>query len=292
MLRRFAAPATTLAILAACATSAGSAQPRTLVAAPTTDKVLVFVIENRSLAQVKSGAPKLWALGQTYSYATNFKAITHPSLPNYIAMTSGSTQGIKDDAAPSSHKLKVPNVFSGAWANGRTAKVVADGMGTTRCRTTNAGKFAVRHTAFPYYVNDRALCIKYQFDQRYFNADVASGKLANVEFDIPSNAHNAHDGSLATADTWINDRIKTAITGPDWKAGRLTIVVTADEDSKKDGNLIYTAVLHPSLSHVVVTTPLTLYSLSGLLSDFGHSPRLLNARTAPDMAAAFGLVVN
>jgi len=291
MLRRLTAPATTLAILAACATSAGSARPRALVAAPTTDKVLVFVIENRSLAQVKSGAPKLWALGQTYSYATNFKAITHPSLPNYIAMTSGSTQGIKDDAAPSSHKLKVPNVFSGAWANGRTAKVVADGMGTDRCRQTNTGKYAVRHTGWPYYPADRALCEKYMFQATYYDADVKDAKLANVELYALSNQHNAHDGSLKQADDFTAARIATAMNGPDWKAGRLTIVLTADEDDRKSGNLIYTAVLHPSLSHKVVTTPLTLYSLSGLLSDFGHSPRLLNAKTAPDMAKAFGLVV-
>lgn len=257
----------------------------------TTDKVLVFVIENKSFAQIKAGAPKLWALGQQYAHATNFQACTHPSLPNYICMAAGSTLGVKDNKNPSSHKLKAANVFGGAWANGRTAKVIADGMGSDRCRQSNYHSFAVRHTGWPYFPADRKLCERYMFNESYYAGDVKAARLANVELFVASNAHNAHDGSLKTADNWHAARIATAMAGPDWKAGRLTIVITADEDDKKSGNRIYTAVLHPSLKGKVVTTPLTLPSLSGLLSDFGHSPRLTGAKTAPDMAAAFGLNV-
>lgn len=258
---------------------------------PTTDKVLVIVVENHSYEQLKAGAPQIWALAQRYAYATDFTAITHPSLPNYIAITSGSTQGITDNLNPYYHKLTVPSVFGGAWANGRSARVIADGMGLDRCRQTNNIPFVVRHTGYPYYVNERDRCEHHMFDYRYYSDVVTDGRLPNVGLLIPSNAHNAHDGTLATADSWIAARIATAMAAPDWKAGRLTIVITADEDDKLSGNKILTVVIHPSLSHRVITTPLTLYSLSGLLSDFGHSPRLLNARTATAMAPAFGLVV-
>ena len=283
-----------LASISQTAESAEVSKSTQSVVLPTsnvTNKVVVFFYENKGYTQMKSGAPKIWALGQKYGYASNFKACTHPSSPNYICTASGSQQGVKDNAYPSSHKLSAANIFGRAWANGRTAKIVADGMGTDRCRQTNYGKYVVRHTAWPYFYKERALCEKYMFDFKYFAGDVTNSKIANVEWVIPNNCNNAHDCSIKTADNWIAARVATLQAGPDWKSGELTIVITGDEDNKKEDNRVLTVVIHPSLSGKVVSTPLTLYSLSGFLFDHAHNPRLLNAATAPDMAAAFGLQV-
>ena len=59
-----------------------------------------------------SQAPYINQLANTYGLATNYFAVSHPSLPNYIALTSGSTQGISDNNDPSGHPLNVPSIFS------------------------------------------------------------------------------------------------------------------------------------------------------------------------------------
>mgnify|MGYP001797268360 CR=1 FL=1 len=52
--------------------------------------------------------------------ATRFTAESHPSLPNYIAATSGGTQGVMDDASPAAHPLDVPSIFSQVKDIGKT----------------------------------------------------------------------------------------------------------------------------------------------------------------------------
>jgi acid phosphatase len=83
------------------------------------------------------------------------------------------------------------------------------------------------------------------------------------------------------------------MAGPDYQAGRLAIIVTADESAWDDtSNTVLTTVISPAVTQgLVVSTPLNHYSLSGFLSDVAHGPRLNDAATAPDFAGAFGLTV-
>ena len=108
---------------------------------------------------------------------------------------------------------------------------------------------------------------------------------------IPDNCNNAHDCSIATADTWISSQVQVAMSGPDWNTGRLAIIITAGEDNKKAGNRILTVVIHPSQKSNVVSRPLTLYSLHRLLADIGGTEPMNQGRNAPDMAKAFGLPI-
>jgi hypothetical protein len=63
------------------------------------------VFENHSYKQIigSSSAPYFNQLAGKCGLATNATALRHPSLPNYIGLTSGSTQGITDDGSPSKH---------------------------------------------------------------------------------------------------------------------------------------------------------------------------------------------
>lgn len=255
------------------------------------DKVLVVVVENKSYSQMKARAPRIWALAQKYAYATNFRAIVHPSLPNYIVMASGSTLGVRTNDFPRSIRLRQPSVFGNTVKAGGTAKIWADSMGSQNCRPTNRGKYVPRHVPWNYYVNERDLCQKFVVDGGEFAGDVASGDLATIGMLIPDNCHNSHDCSIPTADNWIADRVEVAMSGPDWKTGRLLIIVTADEDDHNEGNKILTAVIHPSQKSKVVTKPLTLYSLHRLLADIGNTEPMNKGRNAPDMAKAFGLPI-
>src|ERR1700761_3245816 len=82
--------------------------------AATISHVVWVVMENPGYGSIigSSQAPYINQLANTYGLATNYRALAHPSLPNYIGLTSGGTQGISDDNDPSSHALTVPSIFS------------------------------------------------------------------------------------------------------------------------------------------------------------------------------------
>ena len=108
---------------------------------------------------------------------------------------------------------------------------------------------------------------------------------------IPDLNHDAHDGTLAEADAWLAGRLPAILSGPDFRSGRLAVVITADEDDKSGDNTVLTVVAAPALTGKVVTTPLTHHSLTGLYADVIGIPRLRSAADAPPFATAFGLTV-
>lgn len=252
-------------------------------------KVLVFVEENHSLSQMQSHMPYAYSLAKRYGYATNYTAITYHSLPNYLAIAGGSTFGVSDDAFPADHQISMRSVFGAALGAGRTAKTYNESM-TSNCDRTSSGDYAVKHNPWAYFYPSR-WCDTYDQPFTAFAGDVKSGELPNVGMVTPNLAHDAHDGSLATADEWFKAAMAEVFAGPDWKSGRLAVVLTADEDDHSSGNRVLTSVIHPSQSHRVVTSPLTHYSLSGLLCDVAHTPRLRHGATAPSMRSAFDLPI-
>ena len=82
--------------------------------APGYRHVVWIIMENRGYSDVvgSPSAPYLADLAQQCGLATNYSGVAHPSLPNYVALTSGSTYGIADDDGPGSHPLPGPNLFS------------------------------------------------------------------------------------------------------------------------------------------------------------------------------------
>jgi len=271
-------------------TSATAATTSAPAAAHPVDKVIVFMVENHSLAQMQAGMPRTYAFARRHSYATDYSAIQHPSLPNYIAIAAGSTLGISDDADPSAHRLTGNNVFRQARKHHRTARTYADAM-PRRCALTNAGTYAVRHNPWTYFTPDRAACRRNDVPATRLARDAAAGALPHLGFVIPDVIHDAHDGTLAQADAWISQQIATLTAGPDWRSGRLAIVVTADEDDHSAGNKVLTVVATKGQHRRVVTTPLDHYSLTGFLEDVIGARHLRHARTAPSLAKAFGIDV-
>src|SRR5579863_8508543 len=117
------------ALLFSFSVSLGSASPAPKISASapcgqvhtaTYTHVVWILLENQGYSVVGSpSAPYFNGLINRCALATNDFAISHPSLPNYIALTSGSTQGIADDGEPSTHPLAVPSIFSQLGSNWR-----------------------------------------------------------------------------------------------------------------------------------------------------------------------------
>jgi len=254
-------------------------------------KLLVVVVENHSLDQMRAQMPYTYGLARRFGYAAHYSGVTYPSLPNYIAITSGSTHGIADDDSPSAHPLRGPSVFGQALAHGRTAAVYADGM-PSDCALDNGGSdYAVKHNPWAYYVGEREPCGRYDVPTGRLRSDATRGRLPDVGMVVPNMCHDAHDCPLPVADAWIRRTLTGVLAGPDWRSGHLAVVVTADTDDRKAGNRVLTVVVHPSQHHHVVTRPLNHYALSRLLSQVAHARPLGRAARAPSMAKAFGLTV-
>jgi acid phosphatase len=237
--------------------------------------------------------PYLRQLAQTFGYAVSYRAVSHPSLPNYLAMVGGSTFGISDDASPATHPLAGPSVFGRAIRAGRTARLYAESM-PQPCDTTPSRPYAVKHAPWAYFVDERAVCRDGMVaagapDAGALADDIATGRLPVVGMLIPNLDHDAHDGTPAAADGWLREWIEPLLHGPDFTAGRLAIVVTADEDDSSSGNRVLTVVIAPGVHHLVVTTPLTHYSLARAYAEVSGTLPLRSSGSATSLAAAFGL---
>lgn len=266
------------------ASSAQSATPIT--------KVLLIVEENAPLSTALRGMPYLASLGRTYGQATNYWAVSHPSLPNYLAMAAGSTFGITDDAQPSSHKLRGQTVFGQALAAHKTAKVYAETMPSS-CATASRGTYLVRHTGWPYFVDERAACARYDVPAGTLTGgalrdDLKAGTLPNVGWLIPNSCNDAHDCSLSTADGWLRSHLPSILAAPDYRSGHLAVIVTFDEGSRANNN-VPLVVISPALHGVVSRTHFTAYSLTRAFDEVLHVSPLRNAATATSMASVFHL---
>ena len=291
--------ALTAAVLATTGAPAPAAVPAGPVAAAATStsttkvtKLLTFVEENHSLAQMQSSMPYTDSLAKTYGYATDYTATRHPSLPNYLAIAGGSTFGVADDNGPSSHRIAGRSIFGQAIAAGKRAKVYADGM-PRNCSLTNGGtRYAVKHNPWAYFSSsaERRACKRFDVPVSQLRGDITNGRLPNAGMVVPNLCHDAHDCSLGTADRWFKSQMTAIMAGPDWRSGRLAVVLTADEDDHSSGNRVLTVVIHRSQRHHVVSTSLTHYSLTRLYTAvLGRTSYLRSAATAPHMATAFGL---
>jgi len=85
-------------------------------------KVLVIVEENHTETSALQQMPYLAALADAYGHTTDYQAVAHPSLPNYLALAGGSTFGVTDDNPPSSHPIAGDSVFDTALRAGPNPK--------------------------------------------------------------------------------------------------------------------------------------------------------------------------
>lgn len=254
-------------------------------------KVLMIIEENHSYTQMRSQMPYLSLLATKYAYPTNYTAITHPSLPNYLALAGGSTFGVKDDSPPASHKIPARSMFDQAIHAGKTAKTYAESMPGT-CALTSTSSYAVKHNPWAYFVNSRGRCRNNDVPlgspvSGALHKDVVNNTLPNIGMVIPNLCHDAHDCPLAVANTWLTTWLPQILASNDFTSGRLTVVITADEDDYKSGNHILTVVVQAGLSHQVVKSPLNHYSLLGYVDHVLRVPRLGAATRG--FARAFGL---
>lgn len=256
-------------------------------------KTLVIVEENHTASEAFRAMPYLSSLAHTYGYMSNDHALTHPSLPNYIGILSGTTAGIRDDANPALHPLHGESAFDRAARYGHPAKIYAEGQ-PRACAQANSGRYAVRHNPWAYFADpgERAACLKDDVASGTtaggaLRHDIDAGALPQIGMLIPDVCHDGHDCSLGTADTWLKSWLPRIMAGPDYRAGRLSVIVTFDEDDSVGNNTVLTTVISPYTSHIVSSTSFNHYSLTRYFGEITGMTLLRGAASAPSLRAAF-----
>jgi hypothetical protein len=255
----------------------------TASSAPATyDHVVWILMENHSYSEIigSPNAPYINKLAGECGLATNYFGISHPSLPNYIALTSGSTQGIADDNPPSSHPLNVPSIFSqldpGNWRS------LEESM-PSNCDQSDSGEYAVRHNPAAYYTN-LSDCS---------SLDVPLGTTpdlsAKFTFVTPNLIDDMHDGTVQQGDSWLSTFIPKVLSSSEYLAGKTAVYITWDEDDGSQGNQVATIVIAPSIKPGTRSATLfNHYSMLRTTEEQLGLGLLGNAATATSMRGAFG----
>src|SRR6478672_10267973 len=217
---------------------------------PGAAKVMVIVDENHTQAQAQASMPYLVSLQNAFGVTSHHTATTHPSLPNYLEIAGGSTFGVTDDAAPGSHPIAGVSVFGSALARGESARTYNESM-STACQQTSSGNYAVKHNPWAYFLDERTECQANDLPLTSLPGDITAGTLPNIGMITPDLCNDGHDCSLGTADAFLQTWIPRIMNGPDYRSGRLTVVVTFDEGVGTD-QTIQTVVVNPALHGVVV----------------------------------------
>jgi phosphatidylinositol-3-phosphatase len=261
---------------------------------PATYAHVVWIwMENHSYSQIigSSAAPYINSLASGCGLATNYTAVTHPSLPNYIAATSGDTWGIADDNPPSSHPLAVNSIFQQAGSAGSYEESMP-----SNCDLTSSGTYAVKHNPEAYYTNIRTACSADNvplgtMSSGAFAAALSSGSLPKFSFVTPNLCNDMHDCSVQTGDAWLQSWVPKITASASYQAGNTVVFITWDEDDSASGNHVATIVVSPyTASGTRSAVAFTHYSLLRTTEQLlGITTFLGNAANAASMRAAFGL---
>jgi phosphatidylinositol-3-phosphatase len=260
---------------------------------PGLTKILVIMEENHSIGQVfPSQMPYLWTLARQYGRATSWSDISHPSLPNYLAIFGGSAFNDPQDCLPAAGcRYPGSSVFGQAVAHGGSARAYQESM-PSPCDMSDSGEYDVNHNPWAYFPDESRLCRQNDVPAGNTRAgpfvrDVRSGSLPSVGEISPNLVHDGHDGTLAQADAWLRSWVPVLTSGPDWRAGRLAIVVVFDEGETTEQ--VPFVILAPGVSHRVIRQPLNHFALTRLIDEVVGVPPLREAAHATDLVPVLGL---
>jgi phosphatidylinositol-3-phosphatase len=253
--------------------------------------VIWIWLENHSYEQIvgSASAPYLNRLARACGLATNYRGITHPSLPNYIAATSGGTRGIADDGPPAEHTVSRQSIFGQLASAGKSWRSYQESMPAT-CALESAGRYAVKHNPAAYYTRSRSDCRRWDVPLApALASDLRRNRLPAFAFVTPNLCNDMHDCSVATGDAWLARWVPRITASTAYRSGSTLLVVTFDE-GEGGSNRVPTIIV--SRSTPPGTTSAQRFDHYSLLKTteqlLGLAP-LAAARSAASMRQAFRL---
>jgi len=172
---------------------------------PTFDHIVIVVEENHGYSQIigSSSAPYINSLASQGASITNSYGVTHPSQPNYLALFSGSTQGVTNDNCPltfSGTNLATQLVGIGKTFTGYSETMPS--VGYTGCNSGGSGGYWRKHNPWVDFTNVSSLA------NQPFTSFPSSANYANlptVSVVVPNQLNDMHDGTIQQGDTWLKN---------------------------------------------------------------------------------------
>jgi len=208
------------------------------------DRAIFVIFENTNYADALK-QPFFKQLANTGALLTNMNAVLHPSQGNYIALTSGDTNGIIDD---NSKDIDVKNIVDLLEEKGLTWKVYAEDYPGNCFIGKASGHYVRKHNPFISFKDiqkNPSRCANI-VNAKSFLADAKSGRLPNYVFYVPDLENDAHDTNISYADKWYAQNFSSLVT--DLQIMENTVLITTfDESGSSPRNQIYTSIVGPNV---------------------------------------------
>jgi hypothetical protein len=258
---------------------------------PAVSRVVLVVEENHDLGQIIGSrrAPFLNRLAAEGTLLTRYRTITHPSLPNYVALLAGDPLGIRSDCLRCHRRGR--NLVDQLQAAGISWKAYYQGLPAPCSAVARAGAYVKKVNPFLYLDDVRrspARCRRV-VPLSQLGADLRRGRLPRFAMVTPDLDHDMHSGTVGRADAFLHRLVRQLTASPAWRPG-IVLVVTFDEgggqrvDHRWGGGHVATIVAGPGVpAGVRDPTPYDHYALLRSIElRFGLHP----LRHAADAATA------
>jgi acid phosphatase len=235
-------------------------------ALPEPAHVMVAIFENEDVSHVvgSANAPYLTELANSAANFDDAHGEAHPSQPNYLALFSGSTQGVTDDHCPID--LSGDNLAAQLQAAGKTFVGYSEGLpeaGYTGCKS---GQYARKHNPWVDFSGLPA-----SVNQPFSALPANYADLPTVSFVVPDLCNDMHDCGVATGDAWAKKNLQPYV---DWATQHNSLLmVTFDEDSGTHDNHIATVVAGAGVAATTSDQHVDHYDLLRTIEDMyglGH----------------------
>jgi hypothetical protein len=276
-------------VVAAMACGGSSARAITSIASssavrvPRFTHVVLVVFENHEATSIAGSpeAPTFNALARRYATLTDYDAVAHPSLPNYLALVSGSTHGIASDCTDC--VVSSQSLADTLAAAGKTWKTYAEGLPDAGFTGASAGRYAKKHDPFLYF-RDVADSRKRRDRVVPFTQlahDLAARRLPDFSLVVPNLCDDMHDCSVATGDAWLKAHVVPLLHSPELAGGVIFVLFDEGTTDLGGGGRVEALALGPTVRRGSrFSKPTNHYGLLRTIEDAWGLPRLGLSRTA------------
>lgn len=260
---------------------------------PHSNHVVMVMEENHGYSSVigSSSMPYLNSLAKEYGLATQYYANTHPSIGNYFMLTTGQILTNNDS---STITVTSDNIVQHMMSAGKSWKSYAEELPYTGYTGGDVNNYMKHHNPFAYFAdvrnssNEKFNLVPFT----HFHTDLQNGQLPDFSYIVPDSLHDAHNGSLATADAWLKQNIAPLLANAEFQQDGLLIIVfdeAADSDSTRGGGHVAMVVVGPKVRRDYRSTHVYQHqsTLRLIMSALGMSSFPGAAASAPSMSEFF-----
>jgi len=243
---------------------------------PRPDHVVVVIEENRGYSQMmnmRNSNSYIHALARRGALFTQSYGVTHPSQPNYLALFSGSTQGVTRNSCP--HTFDNDNLASSLLAAGLSFGSFSESLPAAGDLSCSSGAYQRKHNPVANWQGTR---LPAALNRSFADFPSDFSRLPTVSFVIPDQDNDMHDGDFEAGDEWLKRHIGPYV---DWAMKHNSLLIlTWDEDDYQEGNHIVTILAGPMVRTGSSDQRIDHYSVLRTLLDFYDLPALGASRDA------------